>query len=224
LRAALSTAARWPHGDPDRVAGEVLEQPAYRVPATADHPPQPTVLEQLETWLRHWLSTHLGFLHRLFTGVRGTGEVLELVVLIACGIALVVVGARALVMLARRATSANESPSAVTMLPELRTAAQWRDLATATAAEGRYEAAIAALFMAALRLLDEHGVVVFDAARTPGEYRRLVRRTLDRAAPAFDGLAARFVSVTYGAHEANHEDYHAVQRSYGAFAPLVRPG
>jgi len=186
-----------------------------------DRPPQPTLLEQLGEWLRHWAKTHLGFLHRLFSGIRGTGEVLEVVVLIAVGAGLVIAGARIFLMMARDRTPVDATPGDVEKLGAVRTAAHWRALAVEAASQGRYEAAIAAFFMAALRLLDEAGVIAFDAARTPGEYRRLVRRALDEAAPAFDGLAGRFVYATYGGHEASAQDYAAAQHSYTTFAPLV---
>ncbi len=67
--------------------------------------------------------------------------------------------------------------------------------AIAAARAGRGRTAAALLFGAAARALDEGGRVVFDPARTPGEYRRLVNE------PAFDAFAADAVVAQFAAGE-----------------------
>ena len=70
--------------------------------------------------------------------------------------------------------------------------------ARALAEGGDYGRAIGVLFAAAIETLDERDIVPYDAARTPGEYRRAVRRTRGAIADAFDVIARGFVLAVYG--------------------------
>jgi hypothetical protein len=221
LAAAPACARSWPQGDPDAVVRSVLAQAAYRTEKTAAQPPQPTLLEQIWKAVRTWLRAHLGFVRRLFHGARATGNLLGVIALVAVGAALIAIGARLVALLARPKAPVNDEGTGLPALGRARSAAQWRAFAMEAAARAEYNAAVTALFLAALQLLDESGVLHFDAARTPGEYRRLVRSALRGGAPAFDGLAGGFLNVTYGERRAGLEEYDAAQRSYAAFAPLV---
>ena len=221
LLPAPSWAGRWPHGDPDGVIRRVLAQPAYRTEKTVDQPPALTVFEKVEKAVRAWLHEHFAVVRRLFHGARATGNVLGVLALVALGAALIAVGARLAGTLLRPQVPLRDDGTALQNLGRSRSAVQWRAFALEAAARGDHNAAVSALFLAALHLLDEGGVLHFDAARTPGEYRRLVRSTLSRGAPAFDGLANGFVNVTYGERRAGHEECDAAQRSYAAFVPLV---
>ena len=60
------------------------------------------------------------------------------------------------------------------------------------ASAGRHHEAAALLWASALRALDERGRVRYDAARTPGEWRRAVRD------PDFDALARDAVVALFG--------------------------
>jgi hypothetical protein len=221
LLPAPSWAGKWPHGDPDAVIRGVLAQPAYRTEKTVNQPPKPTLIEQIEKAVGDWLRKHFGFLQHLYHGARATGNVLGIIALVALAVVLIAVGARLAGTLLRPKVAVEDDGTSLHALGGSRSAAQWRTFAMEAAARGEYNAAVAALFVAALQLLDESGVLHFDAARTPGEYRRLVRGTLGRGAPAFDGLVSGFLDVTYGERRADHDDYDAAQHSYAAFAPLV---
>jgi hypothetical protein len=224
LMGAPSSARTWPHGDPDTLIRGVLAQPVYRAEQTVDQPPQLTELEQLEQYLGKWFRAHFGFMRRLFHGVRGTGNVLGVILLAAVAVGLIAAGVRLAAVFTRKNVSRDDEGSAQDALGRARSAAQWRTLAFEAAARSDYNTAIAALFLSALQLLDESGVLHFDAARTPGEYRRLVRSTLRVGAPAFDGLTGGFVQAMYGEQSTSRDDYDAAQRSYAAFAPAVTQG
>jgi hypothetical protein len=84
-----------------------------------------------------------------------------------------------------------------------------------------YAGAIAALFGAALAELDARGLVAFDATRTPGEYRRLVRRARAQASVPFDDLAERFVRALYAPERPQPADYEAAERALAALEPAL---
>lgn len=106
-------------------------------------------------------------------------------------------------------------------LPPQRDADAWRALSEFEAEKGRYGAAVAALFMAALRLLDERGVFPFDPARTPNEYRRLIACALAAASPAFDRLASCFVRATYASGLPLPAEYETAAAAYVAFTSQI---
>ena len=108
-------------------------------------------------------------------------------------------------------------------LDERLDAAAWQALAAERAARGDYAQAIAALFAAALALLDERALVPFDASRTPGEYRRLVRRASEPIAAPFDVLADRFVRAAFAADTPQRGDCEAAFAAYGTLRPLIEP-
>ncbi len=93
--------------------------------------------------------------------------------------------------------------------------------AAEAAAAGDFARAIGALFAAALAALDERGIVPFDGARTPGEYRRLVRRARPPAAPAFDALAGGFVRAMFAPAPPQRADYDAAARAFAVLEPAL---
>ncbi len=112
------------------------------------------------------------------------------------------------------------------MLERGRDAAAWRDLARAAATRGDFARAIAALWMAALVRFDETAIVAFDEARTPGDYRRLVRRSLAAAGAPFDALARRYVLAKYARTDSGPDDFataehdlDAIEAALGTRAP-----
>src|SRR6202023_3526448 len=179
----------WPQGDPNAVLRAVLAEPAYRVahaaPLVADKPPL--------WWLVWtWIAKHVGDLLRplgkpfggAFRASEGLGEVIGFALVAVALVALVYGVFRLALAFARPA----ERPEALvgTPIAAQLSAARWRRLAAEAAERGGYSQGIAALFGAALAALDARGVVPLDAARAPGEYRRLVRSARPRAADPFD--------------------------------------
>jgi hypothetical protein len=177
----------WPHGDPRDVAHRVLADSRFTI--APQRPGEKSWLDLLgdavsALWRRLTdpLQHVLG--NRTITTVVGT---IVLVVLVGCVIALAVRFARA--------AHAKRMPRAQAGAVALAGEADARTLfarALAAAAQGRHHDAAALLWASALRALDERGRVRYDAARTPGEWRRAVRD------PAFDALARDAVVALFG--------------------------
>lgn len=217
--------APWPHGDPDALARAIEAQPAYRVAPTSAKPPEPSLLEAFGDWLNHLLKPLFHWLEGAQNG-SATNVLLSLALL---GAVLAVVAfaiVRILDALSRGRGASASGPHAgrAGALAPARGAAEWRALAERAAAAGDYAAAIAALFSAALAALDERGLVPFDSARTPGEYRRVLRRaaTLSkRARDSFDVLSECFVRAAFAGLPADGEAY---ARARSAYDGLAAPG
>jgi hypothetical protein len=100
--------------------------------------------------------------------------------------------------------------AAATALAHDGDAAALRARALAAANEGRYHDAAALLWASALRALDEVGRVRYDAARTPGEWRREVRD------PAFDAFARDAVIALFGEGSVDEALVTRMRRAYDA--------
>jgi Domain of unknown function (DUF4129) len=100
-----------------------------------------------------------------------------------------------------------------------RNATEWRHIAQRAAAEGDYARAIGALFSAALAALDERALVPFDAARTPGEYGRLVRRARQSLSGPFDALSGDFVRAAFAPERPVQDDYLRAERTLDELLP-----
>ncbi len=206
--------AGWPH-DPRDVARAVLADPRYR--SAAPTPAQ-------KTWWDAVVDVLRGLWHRLFDAldhVFGNDRVTALIgyaVLLAVLAFLVVV----LVRLAGRIGRApwrgrargGADRGASALGDEDADAAALRARALAAAAAGRYREAAALLWLSALRAVDERGRVRYDAARTPGEWRRAVRD------PAFDALARDAVLALFGDRPV---DAALVERMRAAYERVVAP-
>jgi hypothetical protein len=81
--------------------------------------------------------------------------------------------------------------------PRPRTPEAWDEEARSAVAEGRLRDAAVATYQALLLRLDARGVVRYDAAKTPGEYRRETRRD-PAVAGSFGGFLRAFEPVAFG--------------------------
>lgn len=215
----------WPHGDPDAVAREVLAGSAYRhSPLENAHPPPQAWWEPLWGWfLDHVVKPLLAPLAHALVGAAGSG----LGGAVVTGFVAVSLGLLAFVAY-RLATAFVRIPHAARGVAGRRSLAParddtaWRALAREAATRGDFSRAIGYIFAAALALLDERAVVAFDAARTPGEYRREVRRERMPAASSFDDLAAGFMRASYAAEPPDAGDYAAVVAAFDRFEPALR--
>jgi hypothetical protein len=179
--------ALWPHGDPDLVARAILAQPQFRDAArpSGERP-----------WWAPLADLAAGLWQRLVDAVRHLGggsriaEIVGIVVLAAVLLFLAFVVARFVRFPARRPQRSSALDAAA--IDRSGDAATLRAEALRAAAEGRPRDAAALLWSSLLRALDETGRVRFDAARTPGEWRRLVRDA------AFDGFARDAVLALFG--------------------------
>jgi hypothetical protein len=214
-------AVRWLHGDPNLIVRKILEQSVYHGEITSAQPPEPTLWERLWAWIvehgHQFFEQFVRFLS-LFQGSRGAETTLEFIMFGIGGAVLVWLVVRMGSLHVRRLPRGEALGEA---LPPQRDADAWRRLSEREAEKGRYAAAVAALFMAALRLLDERGVFTFDPARTPNEYRRLIARALTAASPAFDRLASCFVRATYASGLPLPGEYETASAAYVAFASEV---
>ncbi len=215
----------WPHGDPNAVAARVLSDPIYRhaKATTAAAPAESPFLTILRWIWHHAIAPLLHPLAHAVAATRGVGTVAGTIMVVAALLGLAFVIFRLVVSLVRMPGpgGAGGRTAAVRGLEIERSALDWRRVARDAAARGDYARAIAALFSAALVELDERAVVAFDATRTPGEYRRLVRRARAAAAPAFDELTERFNRALYAAGTPVAAEYAAAERALAAFAPAL---
>jgi hypothetical protein len=213
---------RWPHGDPNIVAKAVLAEPAYRqAAASSDAAPAPNLWQMAFQWfVDHVLRPLLQPLHLAFVASKGVGTAVGIVLIVGALCLFGFLIFRLAIAFAPR-DALERDAGGVRALGTERTREDWLALAREAAARGDYASAIAALFAAALAALDERALVAFDPARTPGEYRRLVRRARAAASPAFDELADRFVYAAYAPNAPLRSDFEAASRAFESFEPLV---
>jgi len=211
----------WPHGDPNVVVKDVLNQSAYRAEPTHSDSAILSFWEQLWEWVSNLFRPFFHWLDQALSSGGGTAQAITIAIVAVTVVVLAFLIFRIVLAFVKPAI---ESRRAVEHPWEERLdAADWQALAAERAARGDYGAAISALFAAALTLLDEHALVAYDAARAPGEYRRLVRRESEVLAAPFDALADRFVRAAFAAAEPQRGDCDAAFAAFGAFRPLLEP-
>ena len=218
----------WPHGDPSAVVRSILATSPYRrAPRATLEKPKKTLLELLGDWIhdniwipiRHFFhSLHLYDPH---ASAGNAGRILVYALIAAAAAVLVYVIYRLALAFGRpKAGGVTDRGDRVASTPPS-SSKQWRARAAELARAGDYARAVAALFTASLATLDERTIVTFDATRTPGEYRRLVRRERRSASEAFNDLASRFVRAAYAEVTTTADDYAAAERAFAAFEPAA---
>jgi hypothetical protein len=85
-------------------------------------------------------------------------------------------------------------------------AAYWEGVAARAAEAGEWRAAVHALYQALLLRLDEHGALRYDAAKTPGDYRREVRRD-PALGGSFESFLRGFEPVAFGTRALDASGY-----------------
>jgi Na+-transporting methylmalonyl-CoA/oxaloacetate decarboxylase gamma subunit len=200
--------AAWPHGDPRDVARSVLADPRFHLAAeTPSRPWWSWLLDELgKWWNRLWEPLVNAVGNQWLARAIGIGI---LVIVLAFLVYVIVRFARRV-----RIRRAERAPVTTTALAAEGDARTLFALALAAAAEGRHHDAAALLWSSALRALDERGRIRYDAARTPGEWRRAVRD------PAFDALARDAVIALFGDHGA---DALLVARMRDAYDRVLTP-
>ncbi|HET6763336.1 MAG TPA: DUF4129 domain-containing protein [Longimicrobiaceae bacterium] len=111
------------------------------------------------------------------------------------------------------AAAASGSPGT----PRARTADDWDEEARRAAAEGRLRDASIATYQALLLRLDARGVVRFDPAKTPGDYRREARKHA-AAGPAMGGFLRQFEPVAFGGRPVDGGSYERLRAAAEAAA------
>lgn len=178
--------APWVHGDPVAVARAILREPRFR--RATEPPAQPSWWDRLLDWVGSLWHRLVASMHHLRGGER-IADVIGTLVLVAVLCAFAVIAVRYVRRTARLAPP--RTTVAADALDDTLDAAALRAHAADAAGAGRFRDAAALLWTSALRALDERGRVRYDAARTPGEWRRAVRD------PEFDLLARDAVAALF---------------------------
>lgn len=137
------------------------------------------------------------------------------------GVVGIFVLARIIVAVSAMRAAAHQPNGALGQSVGRRTSREWRAFAQAAVERGDFAGAIGALFMAAIMALDETGLIPFDAARTPNEYRRQVNATIAAASTSFDALTLRFVFASFANEPAGRIDYERALAAYQRLAPQI---
>lgn len=95
-----------------------------------------------------------------------------------------------------------------------RTAGEWEEEARRAAAAGRFREAAVALYQALLLRLEAAGVLRYDPAKTPGDYRREARRD-PRAAGALTAFLRGFEPVVFGGRALDAAGYEGLRGAAG---------
>jgi hypothetical protein len=95
-----------------------------------------------------------------------------------------------------------------------RTAAEWEEEARRAAAAGRFRDASVALYQALLLRLEAAGVVRYDPAKTPGDYRREARRD-PRASGALTQFLRGFEPAVFGGRALDAAGYDRLRGAAG---------
>ena len=217
-----ATSASAPSSDLEATTKSILAEPAYRVSATNPaQPQQPTIWERILNWIIEKIDEFFGGLASATQKVPLLGVIIGYAIIGAAIIGLVFVGYR----IARRLTFRRDAAATGIgeALPVSTNPDELYALASDTARAGQAAQAVALLYQAALVLLDRVDRITYDPSRTPGEYRRLVRRNAQTIADAFDALARSFIAVAFGRASAGAEDwlradaaFSGIRRSLGA--------
>jgi len=218
-----------PRADPEIEIRAILADPHFVRPVAATHvaPPGPSLWHQLWQWIvDHVLKPLFRPLERIAPPHLGAhGDVVAVVVLAIAAVALAFVAFRVgLAIVAHRrgrAADAAATGPAASVFEASRSSRAWLANARAADVRGDRAAAIAALWWAGRCALDEAGVVGFDAARTPGEYRRAVRAKAAALAEPFDELAGGFVRSAYGPVPPDGDDVAAARMALARLDPRL---
>ncbi|HEV3087511.1 MAG TPA: hypothetical protein VGX96_09840 [Candidatus Elarobacter sp.] len=199
----------WPHGDPREVAHRILLDRRYHAGPYGPAPKSwfEQLLDALDAFWRR-LTEPLNHLAGNDLVTRAVG--LAILVAVLAGLVYVVVRFGRSLRFKREAREGSQYYA----LGEGADARTLLSRALAASAEGRHHDAAALLWASALRALDERGRVRYDAARTPGEWRREVRD------PNFDALARDAVVALFGERGA---DAALVARMRATYDRVVAP-
>lgn len=205
LQAALSTAGRITAARVDSALAEIMARPEY---APASPPPLYRALEAAARWVMNaleafanWLIPHAELSPSTWTTVglvlRALGTLLG-VALLGYLLFLLI---RA-VQRRRRAVGREGEEPAVAASAE-----DWEALAQAAAARQDWRAAAMALYQAVLLRLSNDGALTLDRAKTPGDYRRDLKRDDGALAARFETFLRGFERVAYGAASPGPDHY-----------------
>ena len=176
-------------------------------------PPEPG---RLASWFREVREAFLSLLRSLFEKLE-IGEWGDLAFTWVFRVCLVLVATLLVVHLVRvmRGVHRGRLRASVALSPGDpqggESTVDWAAAAEMAAREGRFRDAVLALYQALLERLHRKGLVRYDDAKTPGDYRREIRA--DRGlARAFDGFLSLFEPIAFGGRES---DLRTFERLHG---------
>lgn len=195
----------------ERALGEVYSRPEFAAQTRAP-----------DVWarVRQWVVEALGQVMEWLGGFRMMQEAKPVVFwLVVAGLS--IIAAALLAHLIRTGSSAftwkrdaapEEGATGGRRGP--RTANDWEAEARRAAGEGRLRDAALALYMALVLRLDARGALRFDPAKTPGDYRREVRKDPEVARP-FATFLRGFEPVAFGGRALDADGYERLRAAAG---------
>jgi hypothetical protein len=195
---------------------EVLAEPAFRTDVNAA-----PAKKREQSWLGRVLQSIAEWWAKVMFRAIGAaaatpafGNIAAIVLITVAAVALAFLVYRIAMLVSIRRTRESRTNAAGTPLIAHASADETYDAACAAARSGSFGMAIALLFQAALLALDSAGRVPYDSARTAGEYRRAVRRSVASAAASFETLARAFTYAAYAQAPAGESDWRAADAAY----------
>lgn len=195
VRLAAREPAFAPLRDPRRLAETILASPEFVHRHDKPTPKEESLVDRFFNWLGSILR---GLFSSLRRATNLTSQQNDVLLLLLAALATFGVIAVFVTAIRRRIERRIDGRLAVAALARDANSVDLLAAARLRAARGDYAQAIGLTFTAALRALDERAIVPYDAARTPGEYRRAIRRTQATLADPFDELARRYTLAVYG--------------------------
>ncbi len=213
-----------PRRAPQTLAAQILRQPQFREAGLGPAPaPRESLLQRVLTWLTTQFAKLLATLFGAAAGTPLVGHLAAIVIILGASAAAGWGIGRLLTVLIRRTHAKQAEAQEGTPLVAPPDPQALYGAAMAAAAQGAYARAVGLLFVASLALLDRTGRIPYEASRTPGEYRRLVRARLAQAAEAFDTLAGVFVVAAFGERPVFVPEWIHASRAYEQLRSVVAP-
>ncbi len=189
----MQEAARPTAGEVERALAEVFARPEFS-------PREPSLLARSLSRALQWIADLLP----RPTLSEGNARLVWWIVIAIILVATAALALRLARGLARwwRARERSKVVGVAGGLVAVKPAADWEAAADTAAAEGRWREAVLALYQALLLRLDTAGALRYDPAKTPGDYRREVRRD-QRARGALNAFLGPFEPIAFGARPAD---------------------
>lgn len=181
-------------------------------------PPQPGALDGVRAFFRRLLG-RVGDWFDSFGALRSENPIIYWLVmgsLVLLGLAIVIYFIRnTLARLEERDAAPRVARGPAGLIDaRARTAGEWEEEARRAAAAGRFRDAAVALYQALLLRLEAAGVLRYDPAKTPGDYRRESRKD-PRAAGALTAFLRGFEPVVFGGRALDAAGYDRLRGAAG---------
>ncbi len=212
-RLAYPSGMRTPESDPTAIAQKVLSARAYQVGGAGPAPPpHETLWEKFLGFIAKLLGRILSGIFRATASTPILGQIFAVVIVLLLVAALSYLVFRLFDALSKSRPSAQGDDGSP--IPQAIDPDELYRRGLLAASTGHYAQAIAMLFQASLANFDRQGTVAFDPSRTPGEYRRAVKRKAAAASFDFDTIAHAFIMAAFAEIPLSKQDWSAVDAAY----------